>query len=370
MKSVFKLFGWPTICGILLAAVIILAFPRYFSSSTQPQLEIGRQEHQPLSYADAVSIAGPSVVSIYTAKQRPQQQHPLMQDPFFKHYFDNSNSPRQQRIERSLGSGVIVDANGYILTNHHVVASADQILVSLLDGRESLAVLVGSDPETDLAVLKIELPELTPIVFGQPEQARVGDVVLALGNPFGFGHTVTQGIISATGRYGLALNTYENYIQTDADINPGNSGGALIDVYGRLIGINSAIWSKSGGSQGIGLAIPADIANNIRDQIIQHGQVVRGWLGIEVQEISSASNRNPSGLVISAIYRNSPAARAGLMANDNILKIDNKPLINGRMGMTQVASLQPGQVIDIEVSRNNRPLQLQLTVGKRPAEEQ
>ncbi|ROS06104.1 serine protease DegS [Sinobacterium caligoides] len=365
MKSLLKLFGWPIISGLLLAALTIILFPQYFSSS--PAIFLTRpQQQEAASYANAVEIAAPSVVSIYTARRTAPSAHPLLQDPFFRHYSNNSNSSRQQRIERSLGSGVIVQKDGYILTNHHVIKGADQILVSLLDGRESLAVVVGSDPDTDLAVLKIELPSLTPIRFGQAEQSRVGDVVLALGNPFGFGHTVTQGIISATGRYGLALNTYENYIQTDADINPGNSGGALIDVYGRLIGINSAIWSNDGDSQGIGLAIPADIAHNVMREIIANGQVVRGWLGIEVQERSAALAKSSEGIIISAIYRNSPAARAGLLPGDIISKIDDRPLITGRMGMTQVASLKPGQVINVEVIRKGKASSFELSVGKRP----
>ena len=357
MKSLLKNFGWPISAGILFACLIIRVFPQYFSEakhvfSSQPI-------RQQASYADAVDAAAASVVSIYTS--RSARKGGLMRDPFFKNYADN-NAPRQRRIERSLGSGVIASKNGYILTNHHVIAGADEILVSLLDGRESLASLVGSDPETDLAVLKIKMPDLSPISFGLPDQARVGDVVLALGNPFGFGHTVTQGIISAKGRYGLALNTYENYLQTDADINPGNSGGALIDVYGRLLGINSAIWSKSGGSQGIGLAVPSDTAQQVMSEIISKGMVIRGWLGIEIRH----TNNDAKGNTISAVYSNSPAERAGLKPGDTLSKINDIPAINGRMGMMQVALLEPGQVIPIEVIRNGSPLKLQVTVGKRP----
>jgi len=240
-----------------------------------------------VSYADAVDLAAPAVVNIYTTKLITERANPLFNDPFFRYFFGDQLAPRQ-RLESSLGSGVIVSDNGYILTNNHVVEGADEIQVALRDGHSAEATIVGTDPESDLAVLKVNLESLPAITIGQSDEARVGDVVLAIGNPFGVGQTVTMGIISAMGRNTVGINTYENFIQTDAAINPGNSGGALINPYGQLIGINTAIFSKSGGYQGIGFAIPGKFAIEVMQQLIQHGRVIRGWLGIEVQDITPA----------------------------------------------------------------------------------
>ncbi|MNQ51389.1 putative periplasmic serine endoprotease DegP-like precursor [compost metagenome] len=276
-------------------------------------------------------------------------------------------------MESSLGSAVIMSPKGYLLTNNHVTAGADQIIVALKDGRETLARVIGSDPETDLAVLKIDLTDLPAITLGRSDNIRIGDVTLAIGNPFGVGQTVTMGIISATGRNQLGLNTYEDFIQTDAAINPGNSGGALIDAHGNLIGINTAIFSRSGGSQGIGFAIPTKLAQEVMEAIIAHGQVIRGWLGLEVQPLTAELAESiglqggQSGIIVAGIYRDSPALRAGLQPGDVILAIDGEPASDGRRAMNQVARKRPGERIRIEVMRGGETQQLSAEVGLRPA---
>ena len=262
-------------------------------------------------------------------------------------------------MESSLGSAVIMSAEGYLLTNNHVTAGADQIIVALRDGRETIAQLVGSDPETDLAVLKIDLKNLPAMTLGRSDGIRTGDVCLAIGNPFGVGQTVTMGIISATGRNQLGLNTYEDFIQTDAAINPGNSGGALVDAAGNLIGINTAIFSKSGGSQGIGFAIPTKLALEVMQSIIEHGQVIRGWLGVEVKALTpelaeSLGLGETAGIVVAGVYRDGPAARGGLLPGDVILTIDKQEASDGRRSMNQVARTRPGQKISIVVLRNGQ----------------
>jgi len=290
MLKALRFFGWPLLAGVLIAMLIIQRYPQLVGL---PTLDVNLQQapqtsavvQGPVTYADAVVIAAPAVVNLYTTKVINKPAHPLFEDPQFRRFFGD-NSPKQRRMESSLGSGVIMSPEGYILTNNHVTTGADQIVVALRDGRETLARVVGSDPETDLAVLKIDLKSLPSITIGRSEGLRVGDVALAIGNPFGVGQTVTMGIISATGRNQLGLNSYEDFIQTDAAINPGNSGGALVDANGNLTGINTAIFSKSGGSQGIGFAIPVKLATEVMKSIIEHGQVIRGWLGIEVQPLT------------------------------------------------------------------------------------
>lgn len=337
---------WPSLCGLLLATCILLLTDR----------------QQP-GYADAVSSAAPAVANIYTSKlvQR-QQTHPLWNDPLFRHFFRQSNKPE---IQRSLGSAVVVDQRGYLLTNYHVIKDADEILVALNDGREALASVVGHDAETDLAVLKIDLNQLQPIEFGQPGQARVGDIVLAIGNPYGFGQTVTQGIISATDRYGLGISQLENFIQTDAAINPGNSGGALIDTKGRLLGINTAIYTRSGGSMGIGLAVPADLAIRTMQDLIEHGSPQRGWLGIEVTPLSSEQTGH--GVLITRVQTGGPADRAGLQQGDIIVNINGAPIVDGYTGMKLIAWSRPGETVDVGLQRGDRQLKLKVAVGQRPA---
>ncbi len=240
----------------------------------------------PVSYADAVALAAPAVVNVHTAKVITRRVHPLLDDPIFQHFFGDRFKQSRKAIQTSLGSGVIISAQGYVLTNNHVIDGADEIRVLLADGRSSRATVVGTDVDTDLAVLRIEIENLPSIVIGDSGKLRVGDIALAIGNPFGVGQTVTLGIISATGRDQLGITAYEEFIQTDAAINPGNSGGALINAEGELIGINSAIFSRSGGSQGIGFTIPISLAKGVMKQIIEQGHVVRGWLGIEAQDLT------------------------------------------------------------------------------------
>ncbi len=314
----------------------------------------------------------PTVVNIFTSTEIKKPRHPLMDDPRFHFFFGEEfdNSPQRGS---NLGSGVIISHDGYILTNHHVVEAADQIEVALADGRKAKGRIIGSDPESDLAVIKIDLPGTIPaITFSRPDQAQVGDIVLAIGNPFGVGQTVTMGIVSAVKRNHLGLNTFENFIQTDAAINPGNSGGALVDVNGNLIGINSAIYSPNGGSLGIGFAIPVSTAKKIMEQIIQSGSVTRGWVGVAVQELTpelkeSFNLDNIQGVLISEVVRGSPADQAGVRAGDILTMINNKQLLTDSSSMLEtISSLPPGEVVVFKLLRNQREVIVDVKVGKRP----
>ncbi len=323
------------------------------------------------SYRAAAARAMPAVVNIITSKMPKRGKHPLLRDPFFKKFFDNRERDDDDE-ESSLGSGVIVSAQGYILTNNHVVEAADEIEVVLADGRKAAAKLVGTDPETDLAVIKINLDKLPVIVLGQAEQAQVGDVVLAIGNPFGVGQTVTMGIISALGRNNLHINHFENFIQTDAAINFGNSGGALVDAGGNLLGINSAIYSQTGGSVGIGFAIPVSTAKNVMESIIKTGHVVRGWIGVESQEItpelaSSFGLQRQSGAIIAGVVRNGPADKGGIKPGDILLSVDGQPVADTNSMLNLIAQLAPGGKAKMTVLRKNKETTLDITVGKRPA---
>lgn len=320
----------------------------------------------PGSYRAAAGRAMPAVVNILTTKA-VRKRHPLSRDPFFKRFFEREEDDDQN----SLGSGVIVSTQGYILTNYHVVEAADEIQVVLPDGRKAPAKLVGTDPETDLAVIRIALDNLPSVALGQVEQAKVGDVVLAIGNPFGVGQTVTMGIISALGRNNLHINHFENFIQTDAAINFGNSGGALIDTQGNLLGINSAIYSQTGGSVGIGFAIPVSTARNVLDAIIKDGHVVRGWIGVESQEITpemadSFGLQRDSGAIIAGVVRNGPADKAGMRPGDILLSVDGKPVKDTNEMLNLIAQLTPGGQSTMRILRKSRESDLQLTVGKRP----
>ncbi|BBP68907.1 2-alkenal reductase [Pseudomonas sp. Seg1] len=375
MLKALRFMGWPLLAGVLIALLIIQRYPQWVGL---PSLDVNLQQapqttsvqQGPVSYADAVTIAAPSVVNLYTTKVINKPAHPLFEDPQFRRFFGD-NSPKQKRMESSLGSGVIMSPEGYILTNNHVTSGADQIVVALKDGRETLARVIGSDPETDLAVLKIDLKNLPAITVGRSDNIRIGDVALAIGNPFGVGQTVTMGIISATGRNQLGLNNYEDFIQTDAAINPGNSGGALVDANGNLTGINTAIFSKSGGSQGIGFAIPVKLAMEVMKSIIEHGQVIRGWLGIEVQPLTqelaeSFGLSGRPGIVVAGIFRDGPAQKAGLQLGDVILSIDGEPAGDGRRSMNQVARIKPTDKVTIQVMRNGKELKLTAEIGLRP----
>jgi Do/DeqQ family serine protease len=321
------------------------------------------------SYSDAVRKAMPAVVNIFTSQQvkRPRQ------DPLFRYFFGEQPDAGTQRRE-GLGSGVIVSEQGYILTNHHVVESVDQIEIALSDSRKVPARVVGTDPETDLAVLKIEVQKLPAITFARAEQVRVGDVVLAIGNPFGVGQTVTFGIVSGLGR-NIGIATFENFIQTDAAIHPGNSGGALVDVKGNLVGVNTAIYSQTGASMGIGYAIPVSIARQVMEQIIEKGSVTRGWIGVGVQDISkelAESFKLPSvkGVLITQIERGSPADNAGVRLGDVLVAVNDKPVGDTVTMLNLVASLRPGDQARVRVARNQEETDLTVTVGRRPRPKQ
>jgi serine protease DegQ len=323
------------------------------------------------SFRDAARAALPSVVHIYTTQKIKEQHHPLFDDPIFRHFF--GERPEGQAPQNSgLGSGVIVSPNGYILTNYHVVEAADDIQVSLNDSKTYKARVIGSDPESDLAVLQIKADKLPTITFGQTEGLRVGDVVLAIGNPFGVGQTVTMGIVSALGRSHLGINTFENFIQTDAAINPGNSGGALVDVNGNLVGINTAIYSRTGGNHGIGFAIPASSARSIMEQIIQHGAVTRGWIGVEAQEITtelaeSFGLPDTEGALIAGVMRGSPADTAGVRPGDVLLTVSGKPVKDPQVMLDLIAALKPDERASFRLRRDKNIVEVQVKIGKRPA---
>ncbi len=321
------------------------------------------------SYREAVSRAMPAVVNIYTTKEVRQPQSPLLDDPFLRRFFGERFGDTEKQM--SLGSGVVVSHDGYIMTNNHVVETADQIEVAFEDGRKASAKLVGTDPDTDLAVIKIDMPNLPAIAFADVDKAKVGDVVLAIGNPFGVGQTVTMGIISALGRSQLGINIYENFIQTDAAINPGNSGGALIDTSGDLLGINSAIYSRSGGSLGIGFAIPVSTVKMVMDAIISKGQVVRGWIGVEPRDITPELADNlglpkKDGVIIAAVLKNGPADKSGIRPGDILISIAGKPISNMAEMFNLIAQLQPGSQTDMIVLRDNKEVKINVGVGKRP----
>ena len=323
-------------------------------------------------FSAAAKKAMPAVVNVFTSSTVKTPNNPFMDDPRFRFFFGDQLDEGIPQQSSSLGSGVIVSHDGYILTNHHVVEAADQIEVALADGRTAKGRIIGSDPETDLAVIKIDLPGNIPaITFGRADQAQVGDIVLAIGNPFCVGQTVTMGIISALRRNHLGLNTFENFIQTDAAINPGNSGGALADVNGNLIGINSAIYSPNGGSLGIGFAIPVSTAKKIMEQIIQSGSVTRGWIGVAVQELTpelaeSFKLGNVQGVLISEVVRGSPADKAGVKAGDILTTVDNKPLTDSSIMLETISGLSPGKVAVLKLLRNQSEVVVQVKVGKRP----
>ncbi|MFP5429663.1 MAG: S1C family serine protease [Gammaproteobacteria bacterium] len=324
----------------------------------------------PASYAAAVQVAAPAVVNIYTTQKIERQLHPLMQDPFFRRFFGDGQP--DERMESSLGSGVIVSPEGYVLTNNHVVAQADEIRVALKDGRETTATVVGTDPGTDIAVLKVSLDKL-PVLPFRASAVAVGDVVLAIGNPFGVGQTVTQGIVSALGRQGLGITTFEDFIQTDAAINPGNSGGALVDVSGNLVGVNSAIYSRTGGNQGIGFAIPAHLARSVMQAIIKDGKVIRGWLGIEVRTMDEAlaqriGSKVTKGVAVAGIVRGGPAHAGGMEPGDILTSINGEAIPDAPTAINRIAALKPGTEMRAVVLRQNREVELKLRIGERPTE--
>ncbi len=335
----------------------------------------GQGVASPGSYSDAVALAAPAVVNIHTTKRIVAPRIALPPDPALRKFFEQMPGYKQQQQATSLGSGVIVSAAGHIVTNFHVINGADEILVALHDGRQTSAKVIGVDPDSDLAVLKIQLPALHALGFMIDEMPRVGDVVLAIGNPFGVGQTITMGIVSALGRQGLGINTYENFIQTDAAINPGNSGGALIDTLGRLVGINTAIYSKTGGSLGIGFAIPAGAAQKVLEQIIAHGHVKRGWLGIELQDMTADLAKafgleRPSGVIIAGLLRDGPGAKGGLRVGDIVQTMDGRPVGDTPKLMARIAAKAPGEKIELGVYRNGKTQSLSVVAGLRPVRPQ
>jgi serine protease DegQ len=323
-----------------------------------------------LTYADAAKKAMPAVVNIYTSKA-VRSRNPLLDDTILRRYFPDLAERAPARRATSLGSGVIVSPDGYVLTNHHVIEGADDIEVVLADGRELSARIKGVDPESDLAVLKTDGQDLPTITLGSTDHLQVGDVVLAIGNPFGFGNTVTSGIVSALGRNHLGINRFEDFIQTDAAINPGNSGGALVDTSGNLIGINSTIFSQSGGSMGIGFAIPVSLARTVLAQIIKDGTVTRGWLGVEPQAITREAAQalalaRTDGVLVRALQRDGPADRAGIQVRDVVVEIGGKPTPDVPQLLARIAELTPGSSARIKVVRDGKPLDVDVVIAKRP----
>ena len=328
-----------------------------------------------ISFSGAAKQAMPAVVNIFTRKEVKNRRQPFMDDPLFRRFFGDRFDDEERHQQSSLGSGVIVSQQGFILTNHHVVESADEIQVALADGRNVPAKLVGADPETDLAVLRIDLKNLPAMTFGSSENIKIGDVVLAIGNPFGVGQTVTMGIVSALGRSHLGINTFENFIQTDAAINPGNSGGALIDVSGNLIGINSAIYSRSGGNQGIGFTIPVSLAKKIMEQIIQKGVVTRGWIGVEVQDVTpelaeSFNLGTQQGALIAGVLRDAPADKADIHPGDVVVDIAGKQVTDSSELLNLISDLPPGKSAKIKVIRTQKAMTVEVNIGTRPKQQQ
>ena len=364
-------FVWlPIVTGLAVAALLLLFLPelRNLGAPTSQMGNFSTSEWLgPVSYSNAVKKAAPSVVNIYTKTTLKRSNHLPLKHPFFKRL----KKQQSERVQGSLGSGVIMNSAGFIVTSLHVVNNVDEILILLYDGRELPATMVGTDPETDLAVLKIDADNLENINIGNPNQIEIGDVVLAIGNPFGMGQTVTQGIISATQRNGLNLNILENYIQTDADINPGNSGGALIDARGNLLGINTAVLNNEN-SEGIGFAIPANEVQKVLRHIIEHGRVIRGWLGVEAIDLTPAiatklSLELTTGLLVTAVVKGGPTHVSGVLPGDIVTSINGVSVTDRHRSINQITEILPGQPIDLVVMRDKKYLAITATAGERPA---
>lgn len=375
MKILIRIIPYAITAGLVAVALTL-----YFNQQDHKTVEFiqaadaGLPATGPASYSQAVKAAAPAVVNINTTKVVTVRNHPFFNDPLFRQFFGDmiiNGQQNRQRTENSLGSGVIVSPKGYVLTNHHVISGADSIQVSLKDGRTATAEVIGTDNETDIALLKIKLDDLPAIRIGNSDKLEIGDVVLAIGNPFGVGQTVTMGIVSATGRNQLGINTFENFIQTDAAINPGNSGGALIDAHGNMIGINTAIFSKSGGSQGIGFAIPTSMAREVMQQLIEHGHTIRGWLGFEGHALTERLAKSldldtADGVIITGIVRNSPAHEAGLEPGDIIVAIDGQKIINSKDALLIITAKMPGEKIHLKVIRNDKLMAFTAVTVNRP----
>lgn len=375
LQRTLQFIGWPIVAGLLIAVLALLLFPQMRGApapATLPPVSVPAPLGSVVSYSDAVSRAAPAVVNIYTTKIVQRRHQSLTGNPLYRHLYDRANTPQQVRMQSTLGSGVIVDDQGHILTNNHIIEGADEILVLLSDGRETAAQLVGVDIETDLAVLKISLESITAINLGDPSRARVGDVVLAIGNPYGVGQSVSQGIVSATGRYNLGTSSYENFIQTDAAINPGNSGGALIDAYGNLLGISTAVLDESGASIGIGFAIPIDSAMKSLQAIIKYGKVVRGSIGLSGQIlqlrpefITDNKLDVTTALLVERIEAQGPAHLAGIRPGDLITHFDKLPIGDGRQALNMIADMPPGSTVNVRLIREGKHMDLITDVGVR-----
>ena len=378
MRKFWLLFAQSTTIALGILFIVALFRPDILRMQPLPDLTIN-QAHIPRgeislteSFAPAAQRVIPSVVNIFTQQKIPNNSHPALNDPIFRYFFGDRLDERPRQAS-NLGSGVIVSQNGFILTNHHVIEAADEIQVALENGQTLPARVVGTDPETDLAVLKIAANALPAITFAESDTLRIGDWVLAVGNPFGVGQTVTAGIVSALGRTHLGINTFENFIQTDAAINPGNSGGALVDVAGHLVGVNSAIYSRTGGSQGIGFAIPVSIARQVMEQIIREGGVVRGWVGIEVQDLTpelaeSFNLDKTEGALIAGVLKGGPADLGGVRPGDILLAVNGSTVTDSSSLLNLIAALKPGDKARLTVARKNQSLDLPIQVGRRPVE--
>ncbi|QLI80481.1 Do family serine endopeptidase [Chitinibacter fontanus] len=378
MKKLWLIFAQTTTIGLAIWFLVTLLKPEWRLPVAPQTPVVTVKETQAtasapaeLSYSAAAKKAKPSVVNIFTSQQARQPRNPLLNDPLFRRFFGDRGQDEDGQRPSSLGSGVLVSSQGYIVTNNHVVEAADEIEVALADGRTASAKLIGSDPDTDIAVIKIDLSNLPAISFADADKVEIGDVVLAIGNPFGVGQTVTMGIVSALGRSELGINTFENFIQTDAAINPGNSGGALIDTRGNLLGINTAIYSKTGGSLGIGFAIPATTVKQIMEALIKDGSVTRGWLGVEVQDVtpelaSSFRLKDTKGALIAGVVRNGPAANAGIKPGDVLLSIDGKEVVNSAKMLDIISALKPEQVVPMSYVRQGEQVDAKVELGKRP----
>ncbi|MHB8938355.1 MAG: Do family serine endopeptidase [Thiobacillus sp.] len=378
MRKLWLLFAQSTTVALGVLFIIVLFKPDLVRWQPQQQ-SLTIQQAKPASagagtasesFAPAAQKVIPSVVNVFTQQKVRTPAHPALQDPIFRYFFGDRLDERPREVS-NLGSGVIVSANGYILTNHHVVVAADEIQVALANGQTLPARVVGADPETDLAVLKIDANDLPAITFAQIDSIQVGDWVLAVGNPFGVGQTVTAGIVSALGRSSLGINTFENFIQTDAAINPGNSGGPLVDAAGNLVGVNSAIYSRTGGSQGIGFAIPVSIARQVMEQIIQSGSVTRGWVGVEVQDMTpelaeSFNLKSAEGALIAGVLKSGPADAGGVRPGDILLAVNGNKVSNSATLLNLIAALKPGEVAQLTVLRKEQSLDLKVQVGRRP----
>ena len=370
-QTALFLLRW-TIVGLAGAGLLLLIRPGLISTTTTaassngalPTTDAGEPRR---SFADAVRRAGPAVVNIYTARvvdaaARPSDRNPLLQQHL---------PAVRQRVEGSLGSGVIVDTAGHVITNYHVVQGADEIRVQLADGRIATPEIVGKDPDTDLAILRVPIKDPPVMAMGRSDELRAGDVVLAIGNPFGLSQTVTQGIVSATGRGRLGVTDFEDFIQTDAAINFGNSGGALINTDGELIGINTAVLAQNLGTDGISFAIPVNMVRGVMDQILAHGRVRRGWLGVQSEEVPRATAvalgiDPPAALRISKVEPNGPAALVGLQPDDLVTHLNGQPIVNGQEALNRVAAMPPGSLLNIQARRGAQRLTFKATLEERP----